>query len=145
MKKMTAILFALTLSLSVACAGGDRPIQLEQLPAVAKQFIQAHFATAKVAIVKESKEWMDKDFEVVFTNGDKIEFDKKGAWTEVECNQGQVPVAIIPQQISAHVATTYPNVWITSIEQSPKGYKVDLSNKLDLKFNEKFALMKIDD
>ena len=38
-------------------------------------------------------DWFDKSYDVIFTNGDKLEFDKKGVWTEVNCKYSAVPVS----------------------------------------------------
>ena len=35
---------------------------------------------------------------LIFTNGDKLEFDKKGVWTEVNCKYSAVPVAVVAYQ-----------------------------------------------
>ena len=44
-------------------------------------------------------DWFDKSYDVIFTNGDKLEFDKKGVWTEVNCKYSAVPVAVVPDAI----------------------------------------------
>ena len=84
MKKWT-ILFLSMLVMSVTVwAGNDKPIQISQMPQAAQQFIQKHFANQSVAVAKMESELLDKNYDVIFTNGDKVEFNKKGQWTKVD-------------------------------------------------------------
>ena len=82
---------------------------------------------------------------VVFTaNGNKVEFDKKGNWEEVDCKHTSVPVAIIPAAIQKYVTTNYPDAKVLKIERDKKDYEVKLSNRTELKFDLKFNLIDID-
>lgn len=54
------------------------------------------------------EELFDKDYKVVFVNGAKVEFAKNGEWKDVECKYGEVPAAIVPQQIRDYVTKNYP-------------------------------------
>ena len=85
-----------------------------------------------------------KSYEVIFTNGDKVEFDNKGNWEEVNCKYSYVPTAIIPAAIQKYVTTNYPDAKILKIERDKKDYEVKLSNRTELKFDLKFNLIDID-
>ena len=85
-----------------------------------------------------------KSYEVIFTNGDKVEFDNKSNWEEVNCKYSSVPTAIIPAAIQKYVATNYPDAKILKIERDKKDYEVKLSNRTELKFDLKFNLIDID-
>ena len=67
------------------------------MPQTAQTFIKTHFPDNKVAMAKMETDWFDKSYDVIFTNGDKLEFDKKGIWTEVNCKYSAVPVAVVPE------------------------------------------------
>ena len=69
------------------------------MPQQAQQFIKQHFADSKVALAKMESDFFYKSYEVIFTNGDKVEFDNKGNWEEVNCKYSSVPTAIIPAAI----------------------------------------------
>ena len=85
MKKIVFLFVCLlAVSLNVS-AGNDKPIQVSEMPKSAQQFIKNHFADQSVAVAKVETEFMDKSYDVIFTNGDKVEFDKKGKWTKVDC------------------------------------------------------------
>ena len=145
MKKITFLfvcLFALNLTV---WAGNDKPIQVTEMPKSAQQFIKNHFANQSIAMVKVETEFMDKNYDVIFTNGDKVEFDKKGKWTKVDCEHSQVPQAIIPMAIQHYVAKNYPDAKVVKIEVTDrKGYDVDLSNGFDIEFDKKMNVRDID-
>ena len=138
MKKLMMILAgtALMVTSAPAFAGNDRPIAVGELPATAQQFIKAHFAGVEVSLSKVDEELFDKDYKVVFVNGAKVEFTKNGEWKDVECKYGEVPAAIVPQQIRDRK--------ITAIDRDRRDYEVELDNGLDLKFDLKFRLIDID-
>ena len=147
MKKFTIILASLALMASTltAFAGNDRIITVAELPAVSQQFIKAHFAGVEVSYAKVDEEMFDKDYKVVFVNGSKVEFAKNGQWTDVDCKYGEVPAAIVPQQIRDYVAKNFAGRKIVSIDRDKRNWEVKLDNGLDLKFDLQFRLIEIDD
>ena len=147
MKKFTIILASLALMASTltAFAGNDRIITVAELPAGSQQFIKAHFAGVEVSYAKVDEEMFDKDYKVVFVNGSKVEFAKDGAWKEVDCKYGEVPAAIVPQQIRDYVAKNFAGRKIVSIDRDKRDWEVKLDNGLDLKFDLHFRLIEIDD
>jgi hypothetical protein len=82
---------------------------------------------------------------VVFTDGSKLEFDRRGNWTDVDCKGTQVPAGIVPQQIVDYVEANYAGATIRNIDRDTRDYEVSLSNRLELKFNMQFMLIDIDD
>ena len=135
-------LFVMTLT---AWAGNDKPIQVSELPQKAQQFIKKHFADQSVAMAKMETEFMDKSYDVIFTNGDKVEFDKKGKWTSVDCKHTQVPAEVIPVDVQKYVTRNYPDAKIQKIEVTDrKGYEIDLSNGFDIEFDKKMNVIDID-
>jgi len=125
-------------------AGKDTPIKLSQLPTVAQKTIKAHFAKGKVAMAKMDSGWFDKSYDVVFTNGTKIEFDENGAWKEIDCKNSAVPKALVPVQITKYVRSHYPHSKIVKIERDRKGYEIELSGDIDISFNKNFEVTDID-
>lgn len=135
MKKILLLLVCLFSLQTVVRADDDRPIAVTQLPASAQQFIKKHFAGNQVAFAKMEKDWFSKSYDVTFTNGNKLEFDEKGEWTEVDCKYTSVPVAIVPKAIADYVAQNYKDVRILKIDRDTRDYEVKLSNRLELKFD----------
>ena len=144
MKKLVFLLVCLFTLQTVARADDDKPIQVTQMPQPAQQFIKQHFADSKVALAQMESDFFYKSYEVIFTNGDKVEFDNKGNWEEVNCKYSSVPTAIIPAAIQKYVTTNYPDAKILKIERDKKDYEVKLSNRTELKFDLKFNLIDID-
>ncbi len=146
MKKLMILALAvLTLGTFTAKADNDRPINVNQLPQKAQQFIKQHFPKEKVAYAKQERDFMEVTYEVVFTNSSKVEFTKDGEWKEVDCKYSTVPVAIIPVQIKNHISQNYPDTSVVKIDRDKHDYEVKLTNRLELTFDMKFNLIDIDD
>ena len=144
MKKLVFLLVCLFTLQTVARADDDKPIQVTQMPQPTQQFIKQHFADSKVALAKMESDFFYKSYEVIFTNGNKVEFGKNGNWEEVNCKYTSVPTAIIPTTIQKNVTTNYPDTRVLKIERDKKEYEVQLSNRVELKFDLKFNLIDID-
>ena len=117
MKK--SILFVLALVVMGIClpltlqADNDQVITFDRLPANAQTMLKQNFAD-KVPLVITA-DW--DEFKVMYTSGEKVEFDKKGNWRDIECKTSQVPADLIPAQITAHVNATFPGASITEIDR----------------------------
>ena len=144
-KLMILALTVLTLGTFTAKADNDRPINVNQLPQKAQQFIKQHFPKEKVAYAKQERDFMEVTYEVVFTNSSKVEFTKDGEWKEVDCKYSTVPVAIIPAQIKNYISQNYPDTSAVKIERDKREYEVKLTNRLELTFDTNFNLIDIDD
>ena len=145
MKKIVFLFISLFAMNLVALAGNDKPIQVSEMPKAAQLFIKNHFAGLSVAMAKVETDFLDKNYDVVFTNGNKVEFDKKGNWTNVDCEHTQVPVAILPEAIRQYVAKNYPDAKVLKIEVTDrKGYDVELSNGFELEFDKRMNVIDVD-
>ncbi len=145
MKQIILSLTIVIIAVTSVFADNDKPITVEQLPANARQFIEKYFSETKVSSVKMETDIFDKSYEVVFTNGNKIEFDGTGEWEDVDCKFTQVPESIVPQKIKDYVVANYKDTKILKIDRDKRKYEVKLSNKLELEFDSEFNLSKIDD
>ena len=145
MKKIVFLFISLFAMNFVALAGNDKPIQVSEMPKAAQLFIKNHFADLSVAMAKVETDFLDKNYDVVFTNGNKVELDKKGNWTNVDCEHTQVPVAILPEAIRQYVAKNYPDAKVLKIEVTDrKGYDVELSNGFELEFDKRMNVIDVD-
>lgn len=146
MKKMMILAAALlALDLFVACADNDRPIAVTELPQTAQQFLDTHFADRKVVLAKKDSDLFDATYEVMFADGSKVEFLKNGQWKEVDCMNAPVPASVVPSRIADYVAQRYPDASVVQIDRDKRDYEVELSNRLELKFDLDFNLIDIDD
>ena len=145
MKKLVLLLVCMFTMHTMVMADNDKPIQVlvEGRFRVWKELWI--FKDHKVALAKQETELFYKSYDVVFTNGEKVEFDKAGEWTEVKCQQSEVPAQIIPEAIRTYVKTNYPDTKIVQIEKDKKEYEVKLSNRWEIKFDSKMRVIDIDD
>lgn len=144
MKKLLLLFVCLFTLQTIARADDDKPIQVSQMPQKAQQFIKQHFAGSNIAMAKVESDFLQKSYDVIFTDGNKVEFDKKGNWTEVNCKFSVVPQGIITSPIQKYTATNYPDAKVLKIERDKTDYEVKLSNGWELKFDSKFNLIDID-
>ena len=145
MKKWILMLVCVLGVQMTALADNDKPIQIGQLPTKAQTFITTYFKNHKVALAKMESGLFYKSYDVIFTNGEKLEFDKSGDWTEIQCKMSEVPVQAVPAEIRSYVSSTYPDTKIIQIERDGKEYDVMLSNRWEITFNNKFQVIDIDD
>ena len=128
----------------VANAGNDKPISVKALPTKAQTLLTKHFSNQKVVLATIESNVIGKNYDVVLKNGTKLEFDKKGNLTEIDCKQGTVPTQLIPQAIKNYLKANYARQSVKKIELNKNEYEVELTNGLDLTFNKHFQLIDID-
>ena len=144
MKKFKLFLLmavAMTMSLNVMADDDDRVITYQQLPQTAQTFLKQHFAKKVPLVVTADYD----DYTIMYESGEKIEFDKKGNWKELDCKVSHVPAALIPEQIKAAVNKTFPGALIIKLDRDRRGYDVKLNNGMELEFNKHFQIVEIDD
>lgn len=128
----------------VANADNDKPISVNALPAKAQSLLNQHFNGQKVMLATIESGVISKSYDVVLKNGTKLEFDKKGNLTEIDCKQVTVPANLIPQAIKDYLKDNYAGQSVKKIEIKRNEYEIELSNGLDLTFNKHFQLIDID-
>lgn len=143
MKRLAVLLVAVVAVFGVAKADDDRVIETTQLPQAAQVFIKKYFGAKKVVIAKEDAGLFISSYDVIFSDGTKLEFDNDGNWTEVKCNP--VPANLVPKQIQSKINELYPGTQVLKIERDGNGYELKLSNRQELEFDTKFRLTDIDD
>lgn len=147
MKKilLSAVFLLMTGTMAMASMNDDRAVTFAQLPQKARQFIEQHFASEKISYAKQDTDMFDGDYEVVFTDGKKVEFTKKGEWKDVECKKSEVPAAIVPQRLKAYVEQNHSGQKIVEINCDKRDYEIKLSNGMELTFNLKGDFLRYDD
>lgn len=143
MKSIKAILLlvAMLVTSFSAKADHDQVITFDQMPEVAQAFHKQYFAS-KVPLVI-TVDW--DDYSIRYESGEKVEFDKQGNWKEIDCRASQVPVELIPEQIKANIAATFPGAIILKIDRNRRGYEVKLNNGLEVEYSPTFQVIDIDD
>ena len=141
MKRMIRVLM-IAICCMMSCnmaanAGNGKPISVDALPAKAQTLLNNHFNGQKVMLATI-------EYDVVLKNGTKLEFDKRGNLTEIDCKQGIVPDQLIPQAINNYLKENYEGQSVRKIEINRKEYEVELTNGLDQTFNKHFQLIDIE-
>ena len=148
MKRMIRVLM-IAICCMMSCnmaanAGNGKPISVDALPAKAQTLLNNHFNGQKVMLATIESGVVSRSYDVVLQNGTKLEFDKKGNLTEIDCKQGIVPALLIPQAIKNYLKDNYAGQSVKKIEMNKNEYEVELTNGLDLTFNKHFQLIDID-
>ena len=140
---MFLICMFLMMGTTYSIAGDGYVVGIQQLPAGAQEVMTKYFADETVLTILKERD----EYEVIFNNGEKIEFNKKGEWTEVSCHTTQVPDILIPDPIKARIKADFANSKIVKINRSSNGkkYEVKLNNGLEVEFDKKFNIIKVDD
>jgi hypothetical protein len=140
MKKLsiiTAFVAILFIGMTSAVAQNTNP--------VITKFVAQHFPKATVQMVMPD----DDDIDVVLSDYTKIEFRLNNEWKKVDCEHStvytSVPAELVPEQITAYVNANFQGTLIKKIEKNFRGWEIELSNGLEVKFNSSFAVTEIDD
>ena len=145
MKKIIIIALAVfSLGIITAKADNDRLIAKENLPKKAQQFIDSNFKNSKITYVKDESYFLEKSYEVLFADGTKVEFNRKGEWKEIDCRRSSIPATIVPAKILEYVNSNYQDVRLLQSERDRVDYEIKLSNQLEITFDKKFNIIDID-
>lgn len=144
MKKIFLTLACVCTLVATACADNYLPILQEQLPEKAQTFLSTYFSEVEVSLIRKETDVAELNYDVIFTNGYKVEFDRKGNWTEVDCSTHPVPAGIVPSGITKVIEAHYPDAQVTKIERDHREIDVQLSNRVELTFNKHMQLIDID-
>ena len=139
--KVILLLAAMMLMGFNAKADHDQVITFDQMPELAQAFHKQYF-TGKVPLVV-TMDW--DDYTIRYESGEKVEFNKQGDWKEIDCRASMVPQELIPEQIKASIANSFPGAIILKIDRNRRGYEVKLNNGLEVEFSPTFQVIDIDD
>jgi hypothetical protein len=127
-------------------SSNSRVLDFHQLPAKAQSFIKTHFADKEITLVFSDDDFIDRDYEVSFADGTKVDFNKNGEWTSVDMGKnGSVPADIMPANINSYVTARHPNSNVVDIDKDFFEYKVELSNGIEIVFEKDGDFKRYDD
>lgn len=110
----------------------DQIITISALPDSAKEFVSQYFPQLTIVSAKID----GNEYEVKLTDGTTIDFDKTGNWIDVDAPNGKtVPGGFYPEGIDMYILANYPENGINEISKEFRGYEVDLTSGIDLKFD----------
>ena len=108
----------------------DRATSPEALPEKVLTFITEHFQDEKIAFAKEDRDLFKLTYEIVLTDGTKLEFRRNGDWKEIKRHRISIPEGIVPQDSV-----------ITKAEYDDNDLELELDNGLELKFGKEYELI----
>lgn len=141
---LSAKYLCFAISIFLTACDKEEIISTESLPESAQQFIQKHFPNDNILQVKYEKEGTEKQYNVLFNNGNKIEFYKSGEWKKIECISSSIPQAIIPQAIDDFVTSNHSGQKIVKIEKEKQHIEIELSNMIEIRFNKSYSFIGYD-
>ena len=144
--KRILFLLALVTSMFVASARDSYSYDVNTLPVAARTILKSNFK-AKVNHIKIDKDLgRVSEYDVVLTDGSEITFDRAGNWKEVEvARTSSVPKGLVPAAIATYVKQNQSKANIVGIEKEHRGYTVELSNGIEMKFNSDGKFLRYDD
>ena len=123
------ILLASVMMLSIASVfAADMPIQANQLPKKAQDFISANFANDPIVYAEQDR----NSFKAELQSGVEIDFDRNGDWTDVASERTPLPTKFIPANIMKAVEGKYPQVPVLEISKEYLSYKLKLGNNREV-------------
>ena len=97
-------------------------------------FLKSHFQGIEIQHVIRDRERRSFDYELILSDGTRIEIHQNGEWIEVENYQKGVPSSIVPNKIIEYVDLNYPNILIVGIERD-RQIDVKLKNGVEMEFS----------
>lgn len=143
MKKIALTMISLA-AFAAALSADDRPMDFEKLPVSAKEYIQTNFPGEKTTMVTKDDDLIFADYTVMLSNGIKLEFEHSGALTQISSPNG-IPAELVPVSIRNYVQAHYPDAGYLDFEIGKRTYEVKLTNRMELKFNNNFHIIEVDD
>ncbi|MBR1551852.1 MAG: PepSY-like domain-containing protein [Muribaculaceae bacterium] len=115
------------------------------LPAPITDFLKKHFPQATVSYVETDNEFGGVEYDVTLSDGTEVDFDPANQWDNVDCHMRPVPAALVPAAIANYVKANFQGQMITKINKKPTGFEIDLSNGMELNFNQSGQFLGMDD
>lgn len=146
MKKFLLALVAVLGLSGAACARDVYSRDASSLPLAAQEVVTRNFK-GKVSVIKIDKELgFVSDYEVVLTNGAEIQFDRNGNWESIEMPVNKsVPNGLVPKGVNQFVRENHKGLKIVGLERDRRGYEVQLSNGVEMKFDRQGNFQRYDD
>lgn len=122
----------------------DRAIPPESLPNSYRTFLNSNFSGEGIAFVKEDRDFLIKKYEVLLTDGTKVEFRINGEWKEIKRLGAPIPDCLIPSEAQRKVIELFPGSLIVKAEYERKRLELKLDNGYELEFDRNFMLIDLD-
>ncbi len=134
MKKLWLLSLGLIL---FACGRQSHSTQdISSLPRTAREFIGEHYQRSGIDEIHVEKYFIgENSYDVEFSDGTKITFDKEGKWKTIESEKGNIPYSILMPAISEYISHNYPRQPIVLADKDLRWYRIHLRNGIELRFS----------
>ena len=145
MKRLVLLSCFFLLNAIAVLASPKTTITAKDLPIEAQKFIQTYLSDKRITIAKKEEGFFETDYDVIFTDGTKVEFNGKGHWSLVKCKD--VPLSIVPRPIINYIIRNIDDkdFFIVKLERDASGFHVRLSDGHELHFDKGFRIIIIND
>ena len=151
--KQILVSIMLVLLVNSACAKDimDREavIEFNRLPQTAQKFLNDNFPDGGILSIVMDNEVLERDYSVYYQDGTEVKFNGKGEWESVENESSYVPDSVVPEAILKMIRSKHPDKVVTNISRDltgrDKGYDVELSNIMEMKFDMEGRFIRYDD
>lgn len=146
-KSLLSILIALLATFTAQTVNAQ---EYKNLPKNAKTYIQKHFKGYNITHYENERDFFDVEHKVYVSNNNcsyKLEFDKAGNIDNIESLDDRTPLpkSVISVKMSQHVKGKFPHAQIIEWKKKKNTQVIELSNDVELVFNNNGDFLRIDD
>ncbi len=135
MRKSFLITLLLSLFFLTGYAKSNKAIDATDLPSKAVKFIKKNFKNSTIMYTKAEGKRKSREYEVVLSTFETIEFDRSGNWTEIHGKKNGVPTNMLSRKMRSYLSKNYKKNKIVKIERKENKFEVELNNDVDLIFD----------
>ncbi len=145
MKRLFLLLTVSIMTVMPMLADNDKMITREELPEKAQMFLTQYFGGIEILYAKADRDMgVVMSYDVVLKGDVKVEFNRSGEWTSVDCEHSRVPNGVLPRGVLDYVSKRFAEAYVVEIEKGLRGYEVKLSNDIDLEFDKDGKFLRVD-
>jgi len=105
------------------------------------EFVMTHFPQTGIFHCYQTQHY----YKVNLDDRTQLEFTHSFEWVKVDCEHStiytSVPERIVPERIMAYVTDNFPDETIVEIERKSYGWKIELRNDREIKFDHNFEVI----
>src|SRR5688572_86418 len=139
MKKFLVMTLA---ALMLVSCDKEQAVLVEDLPANALGFVEAHYEGKQVLHVIKELDNLKTYYHVYLDNGTKLDFSRQGEIMKIEGTEA-IPNTVMPQLILDYVDAHYPNDFIRGWEIKDATQYIQLSVDVELEFDKNGNFLRI--
>ena len=116
-------------------------VNLSEIDPSIMQFVETHFPQTGILFCHQTQHY----YKVKLHDQTELKFNRSFEWVEVDCEHSRiytrVPESIVPEPITIYVVENFPNNFIEEIVKKDYGWKVELNNDREIKFDADFNVI----